>query len=669
MLKFFYSLTFMQNKDSKIYFVFGLHNHQPIGNLASVFDKAFASCYLPFLSILEKFPQIKAVIHNSGALYSYAQANVSGWIDKLKQLVECGQIEIVGGGYYEPIFSIVGQEDRVGQIKLMNQFLEKAFAKTPKGCWVPERVWEPSLAKTLNQTGFSYTYLDQANFYQKKQINQSNESFYLTEDQGYPLGLFVIDELLADKIPFVKPKEVIDILISRKKKEDVLVNFFCDGEKFGLWPGSYDLVYKQGWLEEFFTLLARNPEIETITSQQAAKKFAKKDLTYIEASTYPKMQRWALTYQDYLNYQNLDNLLKEDKSYKKYRQFIRGESFKNFFIKYPRLNFMHKRMLNLAKKINLSLDYNSKDKDAFLNLWKAQTNCAYWHGIFGGFYLPHLRKACYDYLIKAEAILDKKLGVSEFFCQDIDFDSYSEIVAKREDKTYVFSELGGSLDELSLKDIPTNLINTINRVKEPYHDKFKNHELSRYLIYDSYKKVCLVDHLIKKELTSQEFAQGAGVYSLANQAYNFSKVKDKSFSFSYQEKDISFIKNIYLDKNSLEAKYSFKKNTLNNLGFGIEFNLSLSGLNSLFIESGEGIDLAKQQELGEDSSFTIVDKNYQLKLRFSFNPAKVYTNPIYTLSSSESGEEVLFQQLAILFYLPEKKEAFNLKLDIESLRK
>ncbi|MCF7869933.1 MAG: DUF1926 domain-containing protein [Candidatus Omnitrophica bacterium] len=657
----------MQNKDSKIYFVFGIHNNQPVGNLSSVFDKAFSSCYLPFLSILEKFSNLKAVIHNSGALYSFAQIHFPAWIEKLKKLIKKGQVEIAGGGYFEPIFPIIPQKDRVGQIRLMSQYLEKTFGVSPKGCWVPERVWEPSLAKTLNKAGFSYTYLDQANFYLKKQNSKAAKSFYLTEDQGCPLSLFVIDELLIDKIPFVRPEEAVNILISYKEKEDVLVNFFCDGEKFGLWPGSYDLVYNKGWLEDFFNLLEKTPEIEVITSEEAAEKFAKKDLTYIDASTYPKMQKWALNYQDRLNCQSLIDLLKENKSYQSYRQFIKGENFKNFFIKYPRLNFMHKRMLYLAKKINSNLDYNSKNKEAFLNLWKAQANCAYWHGVFGGFYLPHLRKACYDYLIKGEDFLDKEIGMNKLMYEDIDFDSYKEIIAKKEDKIYIFSKAGGSLEELSLKNIPTNLINTVNRVKEPYHDKIKEDDLSRYLIYDSYKKVCLVDHLIKKDLTSKEFAQGTGVYSLANKVYNFVKKDDLSFNFIYEEKDLSFIKNICLDKEGLKAKYSFGNNALNNLGFGIEFNLSLSGLDNLFIEAKEEINLKKEQDLGQNSSFIVGDSNYSIKLKFDFDQAKVYTNPIYTVSSSESGKEVLFQQLAVLFYWPKRKDSLNLKLNIESL--
>ena len=40
------------------------------------------------------------------------------------------------------------------------------------------------------------------------------------------------------------------------------------------------------------------------------------------------------------------------------------------------------------------------------HIWQAQCNCAYWHGVFGGLYLPHLRFGLYRNLIQAQAKLD-----------------------------------------------------------------------------------------------------------------------------------------------------------------------------------------------------------------------------------------------------------------------
>ncbi len=657
----------MEKNDSKIYFIFGIHNHQPVGNLSYVFDQAFSECYIPFLSALEKFPAIKTVIHNSGALYDWAEKRFPDWIDKLKNLVKRNQVELTGGGYFEPIFPIISQKDRTGQIQLMNRYLKKTFGVIPGGCWVPERVWMPSLAKTLSDCGLCYTYLDEVNFYQK-QNDKNIPGIYVTEDQGYCLVLFAIDEVLAGKIPFIMPEEAIDILMSYKKNKDTLVTFFCDGEKFGLWPGTYDLVYHQKWLERFFTLLEKNSQIETILSKDAVSIFSHKKFVYIKNSTYSKMENWALDWREKLAYQEIHNLLKDNENYSLYKKFIKGEDFRNFFIRYPRLNFMHKRMLSVSKRVNSSLNF-AENEAVFLNLWKAQTNCVYWHGLFGGFYLPHLRKACYDYLIKAETYLDDQIG-QKIFREDIDCDGYKEVIVRSSGQIYVFSQKGATLDEWSLKSIPLNLINTVERVKEDYHKNAEDGELSKYLIYDNYKKTALLDHILKKDLTLDEFKKQKGVESLAGVPYSYlgESKKDKSFQFGYQDKGLSFEKSINIEEETLKVDYRFdKKNTLNNSHFGIECNLSLSGLNSLIIENlGETvINLGQAQHIGCISSLVIFDKKYGLRLRFDFNQAKVYTNPIYTLSSSESGQDLLFQQLSLLFILEKERDSFSLKISLE----
>lgn len=661
----------MENKAGKVYFIFGVHNHQPVGNLAYVFDQAFQRCYLPFLSALEQFPAMKAVIHNSGALYDWAEDKFPAWIEKLKKLIKRNQVELTGGGYFEPIFPIIPQTDRIGQLQLMNHYLEKTFKVKPKGCWIPERVWEPSLAKTLRQCGFEYTYLDEANLFC---LNIDSKGFsrgvYLTEDQGEPVALFAINELLSDKIPFIMPEEVVDLLLSCKRERDVLVTFFCDGEKFGFWPKTYESVYRQKWLERLFKLLEKNCQIETILPQQAWERFEKK-LIYVKTSTYPKMADWAFDSKKRKLKAELVAFLKESGKYHDYKEFLRGESFKNFFIKYPRLNLMHKKMLWVSKRINSLLSFD-QDKEAFINLWKAQANCPYWHGLFGGFYLPHLRKACYDYLIKAEAYLNEKVENKGFTVEDIDCDGFSEVVFSSENLNCLFSVKGGTLDELSLPCIPHNLINTVERAEEACH--FESKELSRagLLNYDRCKKTFLVDHILAKGIKLSDFKKGQGIQSLAAFPYEF-RIKEKAgvLEFGYKGRGLAFKKEVSIGKKQLKAGYVLtEKKALNNSCFGIECNLSLSSSGCLEVKGREekSLDFSKEQDLGELDFLTIIDKNYKLKLKFAFSFCRVYANPIYTLSSSEAGQDVLFQQLSLLFVLNPEMNSFSFGLNIESLR-
>ena len=49
-------------------FVFGLHNHQPIGNFDGVFESAYRDSYAAFLDLIEGYPEIPFTLHTSGCL-------------------------------------------------------------------------------------------------------------------------------------------------------------------------------------------------------------------------------------------------------------------------------------------------------------------------------------------------------------------------------------------------------------------------------------------------------------------------------------------------------------------------------------------------------------------------------------------------------------------------
>jgi alpha-amylase len=44
------------------------------------------------------------------------------------------------------------------------------------------------------------------------------------------------------------------------------------------------------------------------------------------------------------------------------------------------------------------------DSEARRELYRGQCNCSYWHGVFGGLYLGHLRFAVYKHLLAAERL-------------------------------------------------------------------------------------------------------------------------------------------------------------------------------------------------------------------------------------------------------------------------
>jgi len=675
----------------KTYFLFGVHNHQPIGNFPNIFEEAYQKCYLPFLTTLEAYPKVKCNFHISGPLYDWILDNHREYISKLKMLVERGQVEIISGAYYEPILPLIPDEDKFSQIRLMNEFIRKNFSATPKGIWIAERVWEPYLARIINLANLKYTFLDDTHFRYAGLSQREFSGYYLTEESYFPIYIFPISKSLRYKIPFSLAGEAIDLLKSFSAQGDILVTLFDDGEKFGLWPYTFDWVYGKEWLKQFFELLAQSMDkIETVTASEALEQFKPQGIVYLPCASYQEMEEWVLEPESFSIYQNLQNFLKKSSHYPAFYNFVRGGFFRNFYKKYPRLNYMRKRMLFLSKKINAHIT-PEKNKKVFRFLWKAQCNCAYWHGIFGGFYLPHIRDAVYYNLIKAEEEFDKKYSNFPLIVEegDIDLDGNQEVILKNRELTCIFTPKGGSLIELSMRREGFNLLNTITRREESYHNKIKEksfslpkstatiHEiiqskdkdLENYLIYDSYEKVGLVDHILSKDIDIESFKRGKGFNSLGNQAYdlNIKRKDDKiNLCFSYSHK--RFIKTVSFSKESkFLVVYKFEDEHLwrNNL-LGVELNLFFPSWQDIKI-NGQEFSL-KEVVLAKKTSLLISDFYRKIKVEFTFDKADLFILPVYSVSSSESGFEKVFQQLSILFIREIENDKFHLTCFLKKRR-
>ena len=120
--------------------ILALHDHQPVGNFDGVFEASYRDSYLPFLEVLEGYPEIPFVLHTSGPLLEWLVERRPEYISRVRALVEAGRVEILGGGFFEPILTMIPHRDRVGQIRAFTAYLEDAFGTRPRGIWVAERV-------------------------------------------------------------------------------------------------------------------------------------------------------------------------------------------------------------------------------------------------------------------------------------------------------------------------------------------------------------------------------------------------------------------------------------------------------------------------------------------------------------------------------------------------
>ncbi|HEX4743188.1 MAG TPA: alpha-amylase/4-alpha-glucanotransferase domain-containing protein [Candidatus Limnocylindria bacterium] len=449
------------------------HQHQPAGNPPTVYQEVTERAYAPLVAALYRHPEVKATLHFSGPLIDWLESNRPDVIGDLGDLLKRGQVEMLTAGYYEPILVGVPRRDAVAQIRALTERIVSIFGHRPLGAWLTERVWEPQLPSLLAEAGVAYTTLDEEHFLQAGLRRDELGQSFITEDQGFPLVLFPGNARLRYLIPFKDVRQSIAELRERKDAGARLVVYADDGEKFGAWPGTHQRVHKDGWLDDFFTAIVASSEwLETITLENAWVFDRASRRVYLPGGSYPEMAEWALEAPAARRFTQARNALKDDQA-----SLVASPPWRNFLAKYPEANALHKRMLMVSEELarRSILDSSIEVRQAQQNLWRAQGNDVYWHGVFGGIYLPHLRADAYGSLLKAERILaERRVAAGEQ--RDYDVDGLEEYLFRGNAGAVFVHVHGGSIIEWDIYASATNLIDTIARRSEAEHDVLRRAE-------------------------------------------------------------------------------------------------------------------------------------------------------------------------------------------------
>ncbi|MEK6620553.1 MAG: alpha-amylase/4-alpha-glucanotransferase domain-containing protein [Chloroflexota bacterium] len=454
------------------------HQHQPAGNFPHVYEEVTERAYAPLVATLYRHPEIKATLHFSGPLLDWLEGNRPDVTGDLNDLVRRGQVELLSGGYYEPILVGVPRRDAVGQIRALTDRIVALFGHRPLGAWLAERVWEPHLPSLLAEAGVAYTTLDEQHFLQAGLRSEDLGRSFITEDQGFPVVVFPGSARLRYLIPFRDVSATLKELRERHAAGARLQVYADDGEKFGAWPGTFQRVHKDGWLEDFFTQLAQQDWLETVTLENAWIFQRPARRVYLPGGSYPEMGEWSVDAQAARRYAQARNALKEELA-----PLIVTPPWRNFFSKYPESNALHKRMLIVSEELarRSILDSSLEVRQAQQNLWRAQTNDVYWHGVFGGLYLPHLRADAYSSLLKAERLLaERRVAAGEQ--RDYDIDGNDEYLFRGNAGAVFVHIEGGSIIEWDIYASATNLIDTLARRPEASHEQLRRAEKAGKLL-------------------------------------------------------------------------------------------------------------------------------------------------------------------------------------------
>ncbi len=692
---------------NKIRFILGLHCHQPVGNFQHVFEDGYQRCYLPFVETLAGFPRVRAVLHYSGPLLEWLSEKKPDFFNLLGELVTRGQVEIMGGGHYEPILPVISYADRVGQLSYMSRYLKKKLGVAVRGAWLTERIWEPHLPVALAEAGLEYVTVDDFHFLAAGFDVETLHDYYLSEDEGSLIAIFPISERLRYLIPFHEVDEVLEFFRAKAGSlpEGSTVVLADDGEKFGMWPGTHDWVYNQKWLEKFFTALTDNRHwLETATFSHVLDNTPAAGRVYLPSASYFEMGGWALSAEAGERFHALHDRCEAEGTLADFAPFLRGSIWRNFLVKYPEANWMQKRVSALSRKIHQSLESNpiklSRLPERLRRLWMAQCNCAYWHGIFGGLYLPHLRHAVYKCLLESENLLlrHRKSSIpGEVAAEeaDIDLDGEPEVrLANDRISLFIKPDSGGAIVELDDLRSGFNLNDTLARRREAYHvlmtagaeqgaetsghatihhRRFSEKVDPKALVYDPYPRYSLREHFFASRPESPEAAAGlqppdAADFAGGRFSHRLTRTPRLARLRLSRESDVRLpdgpalrlrlAKTIELAASSDEILIAYQ---LKNLGnhcldafFAVSFNLTVLGPADPRVgwqaPGAKSGSLDQGAILTNSSGITVFNRREGIDLTLEFSqPADALIQyPVSTISQSESGIDRTYQASCLL---------------------
>jgi len=689
-----------------IYLALAFHNHQPVGNFDWVFEQGYEAAYLPMVEALERHPLARLALHYSGPLRDWLASERPELLERIAALVARGQVEIMTGAYYEPILVALPDVDKAGQITGLTQAVRKDFGYEPTGFWLAERVWEPHLAKSLAEAGITYTIVDDTHF---KYVGLDDEDllgYYITEEQGYPLKIFATSKHLRYVIPWGTVEEVIDWLHDQADEGGRKVAVMGDdGEKFGLWPGTHAHCWERGWMEEFFQAIEANTEwLTLIPPGEYAANFPSLGRVYLPTASYDEMSEWSLPAPLAHQIVQLKHQL-EESGRQDILRFIRGGYWRFFQVKYDEVNTMHKKMLWVSDKVH-AMPAGAHKEEALAELWQGQCNCPYWHGVFGGIYLFHIRAANFAHLIRAERLADEALhaerGWIEWRATDFDKDGQEELlITSHAQALYIDPSSGGTLFEWDWRPKAYNLLNTMTRRPEGYHQELreavaegravlasqvgelesihttlvrvKEQGLEDKLLYDWYRRGSLIDHFFTTSTTLEAFyrCQYAELGDFVDQPYPYT-VEERSEGLEVElvrgghlwqgQKlvPLRIEKRLALEADSPDLVVTYR---LINIGgqpiaacFGVETNWGILGGDGegAYYEAGYQLfPLASTGELGGVARLKLVSRSLGIGIQMAFShDAALWRFPIETVSNSDAGFERAYQGSCLLARWP-----------------
>jgi hypothetical protein len=430
---------------NKINLILGSHKHIPFGAGDDEFERTYEKKLKPFISTLYKYPKIQAVLHYSGVLLHWIERYHSEFLMLIEDMVSRKQVEILGGGFYEPMMPLIPLQDKIGQVELLTTYLRKQFGKRPQGCWLPALAWEQNMVSPLCACGMGYTFLDEEQF---RQAGLGGRDLFfpcISEDQGKIITIFPLSKFLKNEFAQKKASPVLNGLAEKMPAEgEWTVSVFP--EHLFTKEDSPALEYT---FHEFFDELSQCESFVNFTSPG---KFYR-GLQGLQKAYFP----------DSLGADSFGADLPGENSPAEKKSPRSRTLPRRFLIDFPEANGIYSKMIFTHVLINQLRGDKSRKRTAREALWKAQSCDVFYLPEEYGIDCHSVRNAAYKALLDAERICREKGSfIPSLMNFDFDMDGVGEYLFQDTKLNCYIRLRGASVFELDYLPKTWNYLDTFS---------------------------------------------------------------------------------------------------------------------------------------------------------------------------------------------------------------
>ncbi|NLM00856.1 MAG: DUF1926 domain-containing protein [Treponema sp.] len=518
------------------------------------FENIYSFSFKKMASFLYSHPNFQFSFYFSGVFFEWLDKNHAEFFSLLTELTTRKQIEILGGGFYEPFFPLIQPVDRIGQIEKLTTEIRKATGKKTRGLKLIHSVWDSTIISSLKTCGIEYVLIDNSLIAQSVNINNIHNAYipFIVEDLGKTMTIF---SEYKDKITESKmtPSEFVKKIqpLSKKSNNSVLCISFT--------PENIAQLIENKWFEELFDFCQTIDWLEFSTPQTYLKNMNLRIKANITPNASSEIMQWA------------------GNAYVANPKSAKTENIRSFFYTYPESYLLYSRMMYTCMLNDQCRGDKPRKKFAREMIWEAQQNYPYIFDGKGGVSTKSARDKAYKALINAEKITREVLKSPET-CHslDLDLDGIPEYIFKFLQYNAFVTTVGGMLLEFDIFHNQRNYTNVMNRIT--HLDG----------VEDLYPKKMFIDHLIEAEqfdLFKKDTVNVNVVF--ANLVYNvhsFDRTRKElqliaNATFGSLEQPIFLRKKFIFSDNGVQVQYILKNASPLPLQgyFAVESNISFTG--------------------------------------------------------------------------------------------